>query len=342
PDRSTLTRREFRSRLRDRLQEMRAPQLVDRLDDSLLDLGPVDRRLAMLSAGVFEQPALLCVDEPTAGLEDEDAEGLIDFLRLQAERRSVLLVTHHQRRARSIANRVALLAGGTICERAPVDEFFDAPKTEQARSFVRTGSCTVASPDARPEELAPGYRDGADSGDDGSEVVLLKSSDEGAEPVPAAPSARRGPTGFHWMRPGELAGTPMPGAMRPIEEDLEALRRVGVTVLVTLTLQPLHEEAVGSYGIINLHVPIVDMGVPSVREAAELCRTVDEYLDDGEVVAFHCRAGIGRTGTMLAIQEIWDGMTAEQAFEAARSVHRRWIQSRRQREFLSEFEQWLE
>ena len=341
PDRSTLTRREFRTRLCRRLEEMWAADLVERLDEPLIELGPADRRLAMLSAGVFEETALLCVDEPTAGLDDDDAERLLDFLRLQAERRSVLMVTHHQRRARAAADRVALLAGGKICERAPSHNFFDDPETPEARSFVGTGSCTVASPDARPEELAPDYRR-RDTDDDAEQVVLLESANTDRDVAAAAPSARRGPIGFHWMRPGRLAGTPMPGAMRSIEDDLAALERVGVSVLVTLTMQSLAQKELQAFDIGHLHVPIVDMGVPTMEDAAECCRKVSERLDDDEVVAFHCRAGIGRTGTMLAIYEIWEGMSADDAFEAARSVHRRWIQSQRQRIFLSEFEQWLE
>ncbi len=342
PDRALLTRQQLRDRLCDQLNTMRAGRLVEQLDESLIELAAVDRRLAMLVAGVVRDPAVLCVDEPTAGLDDEDAEQVLELLRLQADHRAILWVTHHQRRARSIADRVALLAGGRICEKAQVDQFFDAPVTPEARSFVRSGSCTIASPDARPEELAPQFRQANGSQQKLDDVVLLEPGDEQTSAKPSAPSARRGPIGFHWMRPGQLAGTPMPGAMRPIEEDLAALQRVGVTVLVTLTMEPLPLEPLQPLSMQNLHVPMPDMGVPTLEKAAECCWVVSEYLDRDETVAFHCRAGIGRTGTMLAVYEIWDGMSADDAFAAARSVHRRWIQSQRQKRFLTEFEQWLE
>lgn len=344
PQRSDYSRVELKVRLEAELQRVGVAGLARRFDDELLELTSLERRLLMLAAAVMASPELLCVDEPTMGLEESEAQEVLEFLALQRQQRAVLMVTHNQRHGREISDYTALLAGGTIYEHLPTEEFFFNPQTEVAQSFIRTGSCTVASPNARPEELEPSYREAPafPRGRTPVDKKPLPTSTPAPKGRKAAPSESRGPYGFHWMRPGQLAGTPMPGVVRPIDDDLKALRRVKITLLVTLTIKPVCTEILAEYGIDNLHFPIVDMQAPTVEAAADFCWTIDARLEQGDVIAFHCQAGIGRTGTMLAAFEIWQGMSAEQAFRAARKVHPRWVQSKAQREFLTRFEQWLE
>ncbi len=344
PDRSSYTRTELKRRLADELKALGVGEFAEQFDTELLSLSLVERRLLMLARSAMRKPCLLCVDEPTAGLEDDKAQRILEFLEAQKKERAVLMVTHNQRHGREIGDYTALLAGGQIHEHLPTEEFFFNPQTKLAQSFIRTGSCTVASPDARPEELEASYRENPPSPRRETPVELPSPQLDAHNQVSQqrAKSESLGPYGFHWMRPGELAGTPMPGVVRSLPEDLKALRRVDVTLLVTLTLERLSSDVFADSGIDNIHFPIVDMHPPSVEAAAELFQVIDERLAQGDVIAFHCQAGIGRTGTMLAAYEIWQGMSAEEAFHAARWVHSRWIQSAAQKRFLTEFEQWLE
>jgi atypical dual specificity phosphatase len=61
-------------------------------------------------------------------------------------------------------------------------------------------------------------------------------------------------------------------------------------------------------------------------------------MQDGDVVAFHCRAGLGRTGTMLAAQLVWAGHPPRAAIDTVRSINPRCIQSDAQIQFLRQFE----
>jgi atypical dual specificity phosphatase len=79
------------------------------------------------------------------------------------------------------------------------------------------------------------------------------------------------------------------------------------------------------------------MGAPSVTQAAGLCQQIDRKLQEGEVVAVHCRAGLGRTGTILATYLIWEGAEALSALEMVRRVEPRWVQSEEQVAFLERF-----
>ena len=50
----------------------------------------------------------------------------------------MLIVTHEMQFARAVADRVIFLDEGVIKEEGSPEEFFDAPKTERAREFLRT------------------------------------------------------------------------------------------------------------------------------------------------------------------------------------------------------------
>ncbi len=296
--------------------------LLDALDRPAVELPlAVQRHLAMARTAA-STPQLLCVDEPTANLEWQDSLPLLHFLREQGKQRAVIAVSHNQQDAIELGGRTALLAGGAIQSCAPAQDFFEAPTSPVAADFVRTGSCCLPSPGARPEDV-----------------------DEAMLPfLPVLPEAATryvreslGPRGFLWLKKGLLAGTPRPGIVQDIEYDLEALQRVGVTTLVSLTTQPVDRDLLAQHGIRGLWMPIKDMHAPSVEEAEQMCRQVAGLMADGQVVAYHCRAGLGRTGTMLASHLIMEGQSAVQALESVRRVEHRWVQSGEQVRFLERF-----
>jgi atypical dual specificity phosphatase len=323
PNRSELTREEQRRRFTLALRRSGLTHLADAFDRRLEDLTPLDRKCVSLIRALASDPPLVCLDELTAHLDD--ASPLLSIIREERAKRAFLVVTHHQGHARAVADDVVLLVGGRIVERSPCELFFSQPQTEIAAHFLKTGGSDLPSPAARPEHLAPEHR---------PRPAPLPASAQGY-------SDSQGPPGFRWLIERQLGGVRQPGIYGPIEPDLEALRCVGATTLVSLTRQPLDEDAVGRAGLRYHWLPIEDMGVPEPAAAADLCAAMEREIKNGGAVVYHCLAGHGRTGLMLATHLIWRGMSAEQALAHARQRKREWVQSMNQEQFLWDMELYM-
>ncbi len=158
-----------------------------------------------------------------------------------------------------------------------------------------------------------------------------------AKEAAKAPPASAGPRGFYWLHRGRLGGLPRPGLLRDLAIDLDGLDALGVTVLVTLEeSRTVPEDRLAERGIRSEWLPIVDMEAPTLAEARSLSRRIEELMEAGEVVAIHCKAGLGRTGTILAAQLVHEGASSAEAVERARRINPRWIQSDAQLHFLAE------
>jgi ABC-2 type transport system ATP-binding protein len=102
------------------------------------DLGAVAGRLignlskgfqqrVSLAQAFLHDPALLIVDEPTAGLDPLQQAEVRRLLREVAGARTVLLCTHDLAEARALCDRVAVLAAGRVTATGPVDDVLGGP-----------------------------------------------------------------------------------------------------------------------------------------------------------------------------------------------------------------------
>ncbi|CAA9562371.1 MAG: hypothetical protein AVDCRST_MAG18-1195 [uncultured Thermomicrobiales bacterium] len=120
---------------------------------------------------------------------------------------------------------------------------------------------------------------------------------------------------FGWVIPGQLAGS-----ARPLSDDaLNALAQHGVRALVSLTEEPLPDDALRRAGLIAAHLPVADFTAPTLAQVATAIATIDDFRSRGLPVAVHCAAGLGRTGTILACHLVSTGMAAPEAIAAIRA-----------------------
>jgi len=125
------------------------------------------------------------------------------------------------------------------------------------------------------------------------------------------------------------AGLPLGEAHAALDADLAILRQWGAQVLVTLLqsfeMRLLGVEAMGeratAKGLDWWHLPVVDGAAPGEAfEAAwrECGPRLHARLDADERIVLHCRAGIGRSGSIAARLLIERGMPAGRAIRAVR------------------------
>lgn len=322
PDRGQLDRVAQRRRLDELVARYGGEALLGALDDEALSLPARARRLLSVLRAVGTDAPLVCIDEPTASLDAAQAEPILEAVRRYARDHAVLLITHHQGHARAIADQVILLAGGRVQEQVPAHEFFAQTSSPIARHFLDTGGIALPRPDAAIETLS----------EDSPKPPELPEAAR-------APQAYVGPREFRWLLPGKLGGMPRPGIVATLEEDLAGLSRLGVEVLVTVeetaTVDP---EVLGASGIEALHFPLEDMTAPSEDVCTSWCSELGARIDRGKVIAIHCRAGQGRTGTILACYLISRGASAIDALERVRGINPKWVSSDEQVRFLARYQ----
>jgi tungstate transport system ATP-binding protein len=94
------------------------------------------QRLALARVWVLH-PEVLFLDEPTASLDPaatRDVEDIISSIHEAGTK--VILTTQNLGQARRLADEILFLFDGRLLERAPVDRFFNAPETAEARAFI--------------------------------------------------------------------------------------------------------------------------------------------------------------------------------------------------------------
>ena len=144
---------------------------------------------------------------------------------------------------------------------------------------------------------------------------------------------------FSFVIEGKLAGMGLPGSWSPLEADLRFLREQGVRGVVSLTEEPLDAAALRKSGLSVLHLPVRDITAPTMAQV----QSFEQFVDDtpGAVVV-HCRAGMGRTGTMLACYFVWSGKEPEAAIAEVRRKRPCSIETAEQEAVVHEYARFLD
>jgi atypical dual specificity phosphatase len=332
PNRSKLTQAEQRKRVLAAFERLDLATLAHNIDARVIDLELGLQRSITMVRALLGGVQLVMLDEPTVGLNAVARQQFLALVRRFTAECAVLYVSHNREDVSALDGQIALLLQGRFREVAPVAQFFRAPKTKAGQVFVETGTCYF-DPEASPPSAS----------EDDTTIPTIESLPRDTVRPPTilgGLDARRAmpPRHLHWLLPGKLAGLPRPGLLVELDDDLLGLAALGVQVLMTLEEElTVPIEILQTYGLRSSWFPIADMGVPSLEQALRICEAIAELIARDQPVAVHCRAGLGRTGTVLALYLVYGGTTPLEALERVRSLQPRFVQSAEQVAFIGEF-----
>ena len=107
--------------------------LGDQLEHDASSLSRGDKRRLELAMGLAQQPRLLLLDEPTAGMARHDTNKTIELLQRIKERgMTKVIIEHDMHVVFSLADRISVLAGGRIIAQGTPDEVKGDPKVREA------------------------------------------------------------------------------------------------------------------------------------------------------------------------------------------------------------------
>ena len=122
------------------------------------------------------------------------------------------------------------------------------------------------------------------------------------------------PTNFKWLIENKVAGSGFINS----KAELNYLIKQDISAILTLTTSSLSDEVISNNSVTYKHIPVVDHSLPSIDNLVESVTFINECMSNNKPVVVRCRAGIGRTGTVLGALLIASGMSVESSVKEVR------------------------
>jgi ABC-2 type transport system ATP-binding protein len=120
--------------------------LTEHANKKIMRLSGGQRRRLDVAIGIVGRPELLFLDEPTAGFDPEARREFHDLVHaLSDQNTTILLTTHDLDEAEKLADRILILAGGTIIADGSADELARRMSTEAEVRWTVDGQRFVHS-----------------------------------------------------------------------------------------------------------------------------------------------------------------------------------------------------
>ncbi|RYE06266.1 MAG: amino acid ABC transporter ATP-binding protein [Rickettsiaceae bacterium] len=97
--------------------------------------GGQKQRVAICRALMME-PKVMLFDEPTSALDPEVIKDIVDAIHLLKKQMTMVIVTHHIKFAREVADNIIFIDHGLILADQQAADFFKKPSSHRARLFL--------------------------------------------------------------------------------------------------------------------------------------------------------------------------------------------------------------
>jgi len=108
--------------------------LGDKLDMTAASMSRGDKRRLEMAMGLVQEPKLLLLDEPTAGMSRADTNNTIDVLKHISDSRGItmVIIEHDMHVVFSLADKISVLAQGTVIVEDAPENIKGNPKVQEA------------------------------------------------------------------------------------------------------------------------------------------------------------------------------------------------------------------
>ena len=112
--------------------------MIDRASHYPSEMSGGQQQRVAIARALAANPEVIYFDEPTSALDPELIGEVLAVMKNLAETgMTMVVVTHEMEFARSVSNKVVFMEGGKIVEQGNSKEFFENPKEERTREFLR-------------------------------------------------------------------------------------------------------------------------------------------------------------------------------------------------------------
>ena len=120
------------------MQMLERVKIADQADKWPSALSGGQQQRVAIARALCMNPEVILFDEPTSALDPEMISEVLDvMIDLAKEGMTMICVTHEMGFARSVADNVVFMDQGEIVESGPPATFFDNPKSERTKLFLK-------------------------------------------------------------------------------------------------------------------------------------------------------------------------------------------------------------
>jgi D-methionine transport system ATP-binding protein len=129
--------------------------LSDKLKAFPAQLSGGQKQRVGIARALANHPKVLLCDEATSALDPETTQSILDLL-LDVNHRfslTIVLITHQINVIKEICDTVAVIENGKIAEQGPVAKIFTNPKTDAARSLIKSVLHSNIPPEIKQKKI---------------------------------------------------------------------------------------------------------------------------------------------------------------------------------------------
>lgn len=113
-------------------------KLEHKADSYPADLSGGQKQRVAIARSLAMKPKVILFDEPTSALDPETIGDVLSVMKdLAQENFTIVCVTHEMGFAKEVGDRIIFMDEGVIVEENSPEEFFDNPKSDRARDFLK-------------------------------------------------------------------------------------------------------------------------------------------------------------------------------------------------------------